>query len=129
MFDSLEPVNTWNVKAAFVFCFRFKYLGDSARKVMPSDKLSIICPYVGEYPIKRDNFYSKDLLYENLFLVDKDGYESCNATRGLQILFCDNPQEYKHTTVVFQPSSASPSDPEFEQGKEYYFISKLYFFM
>jgi len=43
-------------------------------------------------------------------------------------LFCDNPQEYKHTTVVFQPSSASPSDPEFEQGKEYYFISKLYFF-
>ena len=109
---------------------RFEHLGDTARKVMPFDKLSITCPNLVEYPIKRDNFYSKDLLYENVFMVDKQGYDSCNATSGLKILSCDNPVELgKHTTIVFQPRSANANDPEFEQGEEYYFISKCYGFL
>ena len=66
------------------------------------------------------------MLYENLFMVDKAGYDSCNATVGLNILYCNNPVDYKYTTIVFQPRSANAYDPEFEEGKEYYFISKCH---
>ena len=91
---------------------------------MPFDKLPILCPDLRQYPVKRQNVYSKDHLFENLFLVDKTGYDNCNATMGTEILRCNNPLESLHTTMVFQPTSAIPSDPLFQQGEEYYFISK-----
>ena len=80
-----------------------------------------------DYPIERDNVYSKDLLYENLFMVDKKGFDSCNATLGLKLLYCDNPDVPSgHVTVVFQPRSANDNDPKFVEGEEYYFISKCF---
>ena len=80
-----------------------------------------------DYPIERDNVYPKDQLYENLFMVDKKGFDSCNATLGLKLLSCDNPDvPGRHVTVVFQPQSANENDPKFVQGEEYYFISKCF---
>lgn len=107
------------------FYFRFKNLGDKTRKVMAFDKLSIICPNLVEYPIIRNTSFSKDLLYQNVFLVDENGYNTCNATGGLSILSCDDPTKYSHATIVFQPSTAD-NDPKFKQGKVYYFISKCH---
>ena len=104
--------------------FRFKNLGTRARNVMEFDKLSIICPTLVDYPIKRNTFYSKDLLYENVYMVDKQGYDNCDATGGQRILNCNDPAKYSHYTVVFQPRTANQNDPEFEKGKEYYLISK-----
>lgn len=112
------PSILWNPENPF-----FKYLGNSSRKVMPFDKLPILCPDLRQYPVKRQNVYSKDHLFENLFLVDKTGYDNCNATMGTEIFRCNNPLESLHTTMVFQPTSAIPSDPLFQQGKEYYFIN------
>ncbi|KAJ7369505.1 Ephrin-B2a [Desmophyllum pertusum] len=100
----------------------FKNLGGTARKVNAFDKLSIICPNLVEYPIKRSSSYSKDLLYENVFMVDKKGYDSCNATQGHSILICNDPVTYSYATIVFQRITADINDPKFEQGKEYYFI-------
>ena len=116
------------MKHAFVFfLFRFSHLNNNARKVLPFDKLSIRCPNLMDYPIERDNVYSKDKLYENLFMVDKKGFDSCNATLGLKLLSCDNPDvPSRHVTVVFQPQSANENDPKFEKGEEYYFISKSF---
>ena len=91
---------------------------------MEFDKLSIICPTLVDYPIKRNTFYSKDLLYENVYMVDKQGYDNCDATGGQRILNCNDPAKYSHYTVVFQPRTANQNDPEFEKGKEYYLISK-----
>lgn len=108
------------------FYFRFKNLGDTARKVMAFDKLSIICPNLVEYPIIRNTSFSKDLLYQNVYMVDENGYDNCNATGGLSILICDDPTKYSHATIVFQPSTADINDPKFEQGKVYYFISKCH---
>lgn len=110
-----------------MFYFRFKNLGTTARKVMAFDKLSIICPNLVEYPIKRDSSYSKDQLYQNVFLVDKKGYNNCNATGGHSILSCEDPVKYSHATIVFQPTTADINDPKYEQGEEYYFISKSCF--
>ena len=116
------------MRHAFVFfSFRFSHLNNNARKVLPFDKLSIRCPNLMDYPIERDNVYSKDKLYENLFMVDKKGFDSCNATLGLKLLSCDNPDvPSRHVTVVFQPQSANENDPKFEKGEEYYFISKSF---
>ena len=36
------------------------------------------------YPwAKRTTSYLKDSLYENVYMVDKKGYDNCNATGGL----------------------------------------------
>lgn len=94
---------------------------------MAFDSLSIICPNLVEYPIKRDSSYSKDKLYQNVFLVDKKGYDNCNATGGYNILYCEDPVKYSHATIVFQPTTIN--DPKYEQGKEYYLISKFYLFV
>ena len=109
-----------------MFYFRFQYLGDSARNVMLFDKLPIVCPSLAQYPVRREDVYSKDRLYENLFLVDKAGYDNCNATTGHKILFCDKPLDNIHTTLVFQSTSADPLNPLFHRGNEYYFISKCW---
>lgn len=99
----------------------FDLLGNSARNVMPSDQLPILCPTPYQYPVKMNNFYSRDRLFENLFLVDKAGFDGCNATMGQKILDCKDPVNIVQTTLVFQPASAS--GPSFKQGKEYYFIN------
>ena len=114
------------MRHAFVFfSFRFSHLNNNARKVLLFDKLSIRCPNLMDYPTERDNVYPKDQLYENLFMVDKKGFDSCNATLGLKLLSCDNPDvPGRHVTVVFQPQSANENDPKFVEGEEYYFISK-----
>ncbi|KAJ7381026.1 Ephrin-B2a [Desmophyllum pertusum] len=91
------PSILWNTENPL-----FKNLGGTARKVNAFDKLSIICPNLVEYPIKRSSSYSKDLLYENVFMVDKKGYDSCNATQGHSILICNDPVTYSYATIVFQ---------------------------
>lgn len=101
----------------------FKNLGDTTRKVMAFDKLSIICPNLVEYPIIRNTSFSKDLLYQNVYMVDENGFNNCNATGGLSILNCDDPTKYSHASIVFQPSTADINDPRFKQGKAYYFIN------
>ena len=93
---------------------------------MLMDKLSIVCPNLVEYPIKRENAYSKDNLYENVYMVEEESYEKCNATNGHKIIFCDNPSILKHNTIVFQRMSGAPGDPVFTPGKEYYFIGKFW---
>ena len=91
---------------------------------MEFDQLSIICPTLVDYPVKRTTTYLKDLLYENVYMVDKKGYDNCNATGGLSVLSCNDPVGHTYYRVVFQPHTVNPNDPKFEKGKEYYFISK-----
>ena len=91
---------------------------------MEFDQLSIICPTLVDYPIKRTTTYLKDLLYENVYMVDKKGYDKCNATGGLSVLSCNDPVGHIYYRVVFQPHTVNPKDPKFEKGKVYYFISK-----
>lgn len=101
----------------------FNNLRETTRNVMEFDHLSFICPNLEDYPIKRNTSYLKELLYENVYMVDKKGYDSCNATGGLSILSCNNPVSYIYSRVVFHPHVASPNDPRFEKGKTYYFIN------
>ena len=67
-----------------------------------------------------------DPQYENLWLVSKHSYEQCqvNNSTDHQLILCDNPFNLKYHTVIFKRYSASADDPQFEPGKDYYFIGK-----
>nr|XP_058949597.1 ephrin-B2-like isoform X1 [Pocillopora verrucosa] len=112
------PSILWNSENPF-----FNNLHERTRNVMEFDQLSIICPTLVDYPIKRTTTYLKDLLYENVYMVDKKGFDKCNATGGLSVLSCNDPVGHIYYRVVFQPHTVNPNDPKFEKGKEYYFIS------
>ena len=49
---------------------------------MAFDKLSVICPNLVEYPIIRNTSFSKDLLYQNVYMVDEDGYNKMQCDWG-----------------------------------------------
>lgn len=107
----------------FSFC-SFDLLGNSSRNVMLDDRWFILCPTIFDYPVKRDSEYSRERnLKENLYIVDKTGFDTCNATLGHKILSCNNALTMLYSALVFQESSAS-SKPSFKRGREYYFISK-----
>mgnify|MGYP001796501736 CR=1 FL=1 len=65
-------------------------------------------------------------LVENLYLVDKHGYDKCNATNGVNVLECKNPNsnQIESTVQVFQPNHGNDG-LEYHPGKEYYFIGEL----
>ncbi|XP_015777736.1 PREDICTED: uncharacterized protein LOC107355667 [Acropora digitifera] len=101
----------------------FDLLGNSTRNVMLDDRWFILCPTIFDYPVKRDSEYSRERnLKENLYIVDKTGFDTCNATLGHKILSCSNALTMLYSALVFQESSAS-SKPSFKRGREYYFIN------
>ena len=106
---------------------RLKKFITTPRKVMPLDKIYFVCPNPFEYPVKRELTYSKEKLYENIYMVDKAGYDSCNASgpSSMLIIKCNQPFTLQHSTVVFQGMSPTQGDPEFIPGNEYYFIGEI----
>lgn len=64
-------------------------------------------------------------LVENIYLVDKHGYDTCNATKGQNILECKKPNsnQIDYTVQVFQPNHGNDG-LEYHSGKEYYFIGE-----
>ncbi|CAH3043855.1 unnamed protein product [Pocillopora meandrina] len=65
---------------------------------MEFDQLSIICPTLVDYPIKRTMAYK--------------GCDNCNATGGLSVLSCNDRVRYIYYRVVFQPHTVNPNDPK-----------------
>ena len=67
-------------------------------------------------------------LYENLWIVDKQAYDTCavnTSKHGNKILMkCDTPLQLRFFGIVFQSVSALPDGLVFEPGKEYFFIGK-----
>ncbi len=65
-------------------------------------------------------------LYENLWHVNKDGYDKCEVNKdGKLLLVCDNPSKPKSFKFSFHPIY-STEEPRFVPGKHYYFISKCF---
>jgi len=67
-------------------------------------------------------------LYENLWIVDKQAYDTCavnTSNYGNRILMkCDTPLKLQYFSIIFQRFSAvGPDGLEFEPGKEYFFIA------
>lgn len=64
-------------------------------------------------------------LHENLWLVDKAGYDKCEVNEeGKLLLVCNNPGKPKKFQFSFHPTYSS-EEPRFAPGRHYYFISKF----
>ncbi|CAH3103745.1 unnamed protein product [Pocillopora meandrina] len=96
--------------------------GDSVLNVLPMSKLHIVCPNPSTVLKKvRDNT-PKDKLYENVWIVSRDNYDSCStdSSKGSRLLQrCTTPLALKYYTLVFQRFSAVSSQV-FNPGREYY---------
>lgn len=72
-------------------------------------------------------------LYENLWMVDKQAYDTCAVNTSKYnnrvLMRCDTPLQLRYFTIVFQRFSAvGPDGLEFEPGKEYFFIGNRHLF-
>ncbi|XP_032242825.2 ephrin-B2 [Nematostella vectensis] len=95
--------------------------------VLPMSKLYIICPNQVLNPTKVQLNTPKELLYENLWIVDKNSFDSCQVNtllrRNKQLMECTTPLALKYYPLVFQDFSATADVLEFERGKDYFFIA------
>ena len=70
-------------------------------------------------------------MYENLLLVDDDGYNDCSMNKrknqklNREIFRCDqNPQKFTYTEEIFSSQRAFSHKMKYEPGKNYSFICK-----
>lgn len=92
-------------------------------------KVKIVCPNPAMIPIAVEGSIPLEKMYENLWIVDEQAYETCvietTKPQNRILMKCDSPLQLRYFTVVFQRYSAVGADGlEFEPGKEYYFIGK-----
>ena len=94
--------------------------------------MNVVCP--NQVTINNwmtDAGISSPTLMENMWLVDKQGYDKCivneegDPKTNKQILMCDNPRKIKFKPFVFHPRF-NMDEPRFAPGHHYYFICKLY---
>jgi len=88
--------------------------------------MNIICPIAALNPVKMSQSLPKTHLYENLWAVDKQSFDSCqvDTSKARQLLICDTPMVFKHYSLVFLEISPAKQFMEFQKGKDYYFICK-----
>jgi hypothetical protein len=96
-------------------------------KVLPHNKLRIVCPsdvaindWIGQHA---------RLKFQNLWLVDKIGYDNCkvnddtNPSMNKLMMNCNSPRTVKYKTFQFHPRF-NLQEPRFVPGRHYYFIGK-----
>jgi hypothetical protein len=97
--------------------------------VLPMSKLNVICPNNVLNPVKLQRSPAKDHLFENLWIVDKKSFDSCEVNTSIPsnqlLLKCNEPLKLKYYLLVFLDFSPSVQWLEFERGKDYYFICKF----
>ena len=66
-------------------------------------------------------------MYENVWLVDEQGYNTCTVdpTKHRLLKLCDNPDSLNYLEIVFQHYTPLPNGLKFDRGKVYYFIGKF----
>lgn len=81
------------------------------------DKMDLICPDF------QDKFDHKGKMFHRIYEVDPDGFRNCDTSKGKRLIDCNQPQQEKKYTFIFQETSPSPYGLEFLQGETYYYIT------
>ena len=95
-------------------------------KVLPRNGVTIVCPNDMAVNDWR-KFQIPDRMYENMWMVDKHGYDNCmvndkvNPTMNKIILLCDVPEKIKYKTFELH-NYFNTEEPMFAPGHHYYFI-------
>lgn len=98
---------------------------------MYADIASIVffsCPNVAQTNWVSNKYLSSKVLYENLFIVSKDEFESCEVKKlsstTKRLLLCDSEKKFEVKYLKFKFSSIAASSREisFKVNSTYYFI-------
>jgi len=87
------------------------------------------CPNVAQTNWVSNKYLSSKVLYENLFIVSKDEFESCEVKKlsstTKQLLLCDSEKKFEVKYLKFKFSSIAASSREisFKVNSTYYFIA------
>lgn len=103
----------------------YRFASNRTQCVHPMSKVIFVCPNTATIVTRLTHSSYVDPQYENLWLVSKQSYERCeiNRTTDTRLWLCDEPLKLKYYTMTFKRFSAS-NEPEFQPGKEYYFIRR-----
>ena len=105
-------------------CYRFQT--NYSLAVLRMSKIKLVCPNPAMIPTAIEGSVRLEELYENLWMVDKQAYDTCavNTSKDSNkiLMKCDTPRQLRYFSIVFQPFSAVPDGLVFEPGKEYFFI-------
>ncbi|EDO47804.1 predicted protein [Nematostella vectensis] len=103
------------------------FSGTAIKCVIPKSKMTIVCPTQALVVQDSPLIPPKEQLYENIWLVNRGSYDSCNISTADSekrlLLRCDTPLVLKWYTLIFQEQSATAQGLEFVPEREYYFIA------
>ncbi|XP_031567819.1 ephrin-B1-like [Actinia tenebrosa] len=90
-------------------------------------RFNIICPNPANNPVTIKTQISKENMFENIWSVDKNSFDTCivNSTnnRNSKVSECNEPLKLNYYTMIFLPTTSISGQPEFEYGKDHYFIA------
>ncbi|XP_032237376.2 uncharacterized protein LOC116618131 isoform X2 [Nematostella vectensis] len=98
--------------------------------VIPMSYFNVLCPNLIQIERQLKHIPSKERLFENLWLVDENGFKNCSANpskggnRLLHQCIPNKPLELQYYQLQFMRQSAIPGQViEIEEGQTYYFIA------
>ena len=92
--------------------------------------MAFMCPHLSIWAGKSEKSPHRTMMYENILLVDEEGYNSCSVKNGTMktLLRCDEDPmggQVKYTNEKFSSTQAHRDKQCYEQGQHYYFICKF----
>ena len=109
-----------------MFCFSYSFdRNDTTLNVLPMSQVHVVCPNPSTVVMKVKDNTPKDRLYQNLWIVTREGHQHCNTNHGhgsRLLLRCNTPLTLKYFTLVFRKYSAAVGALVFKPGREYYLI-------
>ena len=99
-------------------------------QVVPKSGMNVVCPNyvtVNSWLKEGGLSVSNPTLNENMWLVDKQGYDKCavNETGDPKFnklfMVCNKPQEITYKSFIFE-KGFNTDEPKFTPGHHYYFI-------
>ena len=120
----------------FHVVFRFTKATHHVQQVKLFSKISVVCPNPVAITTELNQNPSLNHLYENMWIVDKQSFDSCVVNKTIQrnrlLLNCNKPSGLKYYSFVFHMVSPQTFLVEYEAGKSYYIICEcvsLMFFL
>ena len=116
-----------DTRSSSILC-RFKRPNNTI-DVAELSKLRLVCPNPTTMSVTSQYYPAKEEMYENIWIVDKHSYDTCNVNFTNQnnkwLFDCSNPNDLKYYTLVFQRYSPTRDGLTFKLGQTYYFICKF----
>ena len=101
---------------------------NATKNVLKGSRIYIVCPNTVLVPADIKKPLHVDDMFENVWIVDKEGYDSCTVNitnpNHKHWLDCNTTTKLRHRNIVFVSWGPVDQGYEFYPQKEYYIIGK-----